>query len=203
MGGGTPTYTQGNAWRFYADASPPSSPLADENAKPVLANNNIIRLRMQVTESAGTSGSGLWDIEYREGTGGTWTNMSAAGHFQMANGADTEGGTVSNLLSTSNFAGQFIESLTYSSSVQKSKINEFDLAIQPVAGNYTPSTDYYFRVIQIGSDAVGAPATYPVVTTPAAGGTDYPEYPGVGGLTIGQMAGKLGFGLYPPVSEDP
>ena len=170
------TLSLGSYWRWYADADPPSSPLGDENVKPTLADENIIRLRLQIEETGGTDGSGTMDIEYREGAGGTWTNVGAAAHWQMANGASTEGGLLSISLTGSNFAQVYIETTSYSASVKKSKVNEFDLALQPVNGNYTPATDYYFRVNTVGADTVSG-AEYPVVTTPSAStpGNAYPS----------------------------
>lgn len=175
MGGGSTVLSQGY-WRFYADASPPSVTLGNENGTGSLVNNtNIIRLRISIAETGGTSGSGAWLVQVSTDES-SWTDLGASAAFNWANGADSEGNVVSTSLSDANFAGVFIESGTYSSSVQKSKVSEFDLAIAPTA-NIVADTTYYFQVVTIGSDSVAAGASHPSVLSASAGGTDYYDYP--------------------------
>lgn len=172
--GGSFTPTQGNAWQWFTnDAAEPVEPdnqLANENAAPTLPNNtSIIRLRVQITESGGANGSGVWVVQY-DRNDSSWVTLGSGNHWNWANGAATEGGTCPPLavylLSGSNSTGQYIESPTYSSSVTKNKTNEFDLAIVPT-GSVVTSQLYRFRVLTIGGTSVGAPATYPSLTTAA------------------------------------
>lgn len=190
MGGGSFVPTLG-VWRFYdnSDATAPTA-LALESTKPTLAYDSgnwkttVIHIRIAIEETGGAAGSGVWDLEFRQGAGGTWTNLSGAGHWNWADGIATEGDTcppiAAYLLSTTNSSGDFLESGTYSSSVTKNKTNEFDVAIVPVGANVAAGTDYYFRVNTIGGTTVSGTG-YPVVATPTTPALDYTHQGGVNG----------------------
>lgn len=170
MGGAVFTPQSCN-WRFYADGAGPTSPLANENVKPTLANNtSIVRLRHNTYEAGGKAANNQGTIiEYSPDAGANWYSLGAAAHWDWADGADANGGTVSStLLTGSTASGKYIEDASQVVSYGASSYTESDFSVVPTA-NVLGTTDYLFRVL-IGGSAIplGSGKTYPQVRTAAA-----------------------------------
>jgi len=155
------------AWRWYANnAAEPSTALAAQITKPTLADSAIIRLRINVAETGDISGSGAITLEYS--TNDTdFTAFGAGNHWDYANGAATEGNTITGTLITpaAGTLGLYHESGTITETWAKSGTNEFDVAIQQT-GTASASTTYYFRVLRAGVVVVPS-ASHPQVLTAA------------------------------------
>jgi hypothetical protein len=170
MGATFTPYTRN--WKWYANnAAEPSTQLANENTKPTLTDDSIVRLRVNVCEEGGANGTNsAWSLQYD--TTSSFTSpqdLGAAQHWNYADGAATEGSTISGfLLSDTNFLGLYYESGTYSNLLGKDDDEESDFAIQPTA-NVSAETTYYFRVLIGGTPIpLGGGETYPQVLTAAA-----------------------------------
>lgn len=167
MGGSVYTPRQRN-WRFYTDATPDTSmsALANEIVKAPLQNNtNIIRLRVTIAETGGKGDSSVTiALEYSLDGSTGWTSLGAAAHWNYANGAATEGGTVgTQLLTDATTKNEYCESGTNAVNIGASTTNEIDIAITPTA-NITANQTYYFRVIGDGTAiALDAGESYPQV----------------------------------------
>jgi hypothetical protein len=160
-------------WKWYQDdAAEPTTQLANENVKPTLANDNIIRLRVTTAELGDANGiSTTWTLEYS--TNDTdFTAFGPSNDWDYANGQATEGNSVAGLKTSDALSnGLYIESATVNYQLGKSDIVEHDFAIQQTA-NASGNTTYYFRVL-IGGTAVplNSGETHPQVLTAAATST--------------------------------
>ena len=168
-GGGTYTPKQQN-WRWYADdGAEPTAALANENTRPTLDNENIIRLRVCIAETGGKADSSVTiSVEYSTDDS-TFIAFGAANHWNYANGQATEGNLVTtNKLTDATTKNEYCESGTNVVGIAASTTNELDIAIQPVAGNYSSNTTYYFRVLGDGTVIpLNTGETHPQVLTPA------------------------------------
>jgi len=137
-------------WRWYADASPPSTPLAAENTLYTTTSlSTILRLRQElvIEGGKGTSTSGTIDLEYSINQT-DWTALGASGHWNWANGADTDHSGLEEALVADSLTryGSFHESkLEYTDYPSDGDVTEEDFSIVPTA-NVTANTTYYFRI---------------------------------------------------------
>lgn len=174
MGGAVYTPKQQN-WRWYTDATPDTSmsALANENAKPTLADSlNIIRLRVTVAETGGKADNAVTiAIQYDTDSGFSSPQSLGAApqHWNYANGAGTEGSAVdTQLLTDATTKNEYCESGTNVVAIALSSANEIDIAIVPTA-SVSNSTTYYFRIVGDGTAIpLNTGETYPQVLTAAA-----------------------------------
>jgi len=153
-------------WRWYANnAAEPSTALADENAAPVvLVGTAIIRLRLTIAETGGTAGSGAVTLQYSlDGT--NFTTLGSAVQWNYANGAATEGNTVTGFLTTdADTYGLYHENGTRSESWTLSTSRELDFAIVPVALPLTLGTVYFRAAIGGTAVPLNSGEAYPTIT---------------------------------------
>lgn len=154
-------------WRWYTDATPDGSMtgLANEDTKPTLTSaqmqNGIIRLRAQINETGGGSGSAQTiDLEYAEDTSQesywqsvqaqTPTNDMEGVWFRWANGAATDGNTIgSQLLTGTTESGKYHESTTPTEDIGGSSKHEIDIALY--VHWPPPDTTVNFRLVVGGT----------------------------------------------------
>ncbi len=160
-GGITAVIKQGT-WRWYSDATPDASlvALAAENTAPTLTaaqiQNGIVRLRVQLDETAGGVGAGAVQVQYsRDQT--NWISIpdqtigsnQAGKWFRWANGAATANGAVgTNVLTGTTASGTYLEASGVTATVAASSKTEFDLAI--LAHWPPPLSLAYFRITVAG-----------------------------------------------------
>jgi hypothetical protein len=139
----TPVYTQGK-WRWYSDAATDGamSALAAEQTNPTLTQaqmqNGIIRLRVQIDETAGGAGTtGALTLEYSE-DGTNWNIVQeqtpVSGEegwwFRYANGLATNGGTTTSAFLTGTTAqGKYHETGSGTETLAASGKQEIDFAV--------------------------------------------------------------------------
>lgn len=153
MGGGSFIPRQQNWKWFQNDAAEPTTSLAAENTSPVLADSNIIRLRVTIAETGGKGASGQsTDILYSSDLV-SWFSMSASNDWNYANGQATGGNTVTtNKLSDTSNKQKYHESSTVTETWSASTAYEEDWAIQPTI-HAKAGTIYYFFIAIAGVEA--------------------------------------------------
>jgi len=190
-------------WRWYEDASPPSTAFDNEDVKPTLANNtDIIRLRVALGETGGANSTEAWLLQYSLNDT-DWNSFGAAAHWNYANGADVEGDSNSILLSDADTAGVYIESADYSTSLGKDSIEDFDWAIVPTA-NVVEDQTYYFRVLYATSTVVSLEGTniHPQVLSAPPGVENTNRSPGAGGVDASGIGATQDMGVFVPTEVD-
>ena len=153
------------AWQWYVNnAAEPSTALAAQVTKPTLADDAIIRLRMNVAEIGDIAGSGIVTLEYSTNDV-DFTAFGSGNHWNYADGLATEGNTITGYLitPTADVLGLYHESATISESFSKSSTIEMDVTIQQTA-NVSANTTYYFRM-SIGGVVVVPSVSHPQVLT--------------------------------------
>jgi len=159
-------------WRWYADKSPPDTPLADENTLYTTTSlSTILRLRVEIviTGGKGTTDDGTIELEYSTNQS-DWTTVASGGHWEWADGADTDGDALDTFLVADSGTryGHFHESKdTQTEYPDDGDITEEDFAIKPTA-SVTTNTTYYFRVIDYYGAIPAPSATYGAGTRPQA-----------------------------------
>jgi hypothetical protein len=158
-------------WRWYAnDAAEPTTALANENTQAIINGITTTRLRFSIAETWGGTGSGAVTLEYS--TDDTnWSAFGASSSWNYANGAATEGNTVTSFKTTDGTTyGLYHENATRSESWAASAIRELDFAI--VKTSYFVTGTYYFRVKIAGNEvALNTGETHPtlIANPPSAG----------------------------------
>src|SRR5262249_30179302 len=149
------------------DAAEPTTALAAENTGPALADSNIIRLRITVTDLDGQS-SATWALRYSTDDL-NWTAFGAANHWNYANGQATNGNATTTFkTSDGNVHGNYHEDGSGSEAITAGTFKEVDFAIQQTA-NAAAGTLYYFQVLIAGVGvALDTGKSDPRVTTAAA-----------------------------------
>ena len=147
MGKAVPVYEQRNWKWFEDDAAEPVQQLAAENVKPTLPDNtSIIRLRIDITETAGESGNVASSLEYSLNDA-DWVAFDAGNHWNYGDGQATEGNvTTTYKLTGTDAHGEYQESDSNNQTFGSSNSTETDWAIQPTA-NVSAETTYYFRML--------------------------------------------------------
>lgn len=165
----SPTHTvEQGSWRWYSDSTPDGSmtALANENSAPTLTSSQMqnasIRLRTQIIETGGASGSGGVVVQYG-GDGTNWNSLPAPSGgtgnqpnywFRFADGTATGGNAVtSQLLSGTTESGKYHEDTGVSASVGASATHELDLTIG--VRWPTPSETVKFRILYNGVPLTG------------------------------------------------
>lgn len=171
MGKITAVFEQSN-WKWFSDdnAEPVGGDaLAAENTEPTLPDNTSnIRLRVRIDE---TAGGGLNNValtlEYNRSLG--WTSFGPSNDFDYADGAATEGNSVTTFLLTgTNDAGEYHESATNLFTWAANTEVEHDVCIVPT-GSVSASTSYAFRCLIDGTVVpLASGKSNPAVTTAAA-----------------------------------
>jgi len=215
------------SWRWYDDESDetPTTPLESENVAPSdIFNNNIIKLRAVVKETAGIGeeaakfklqyststdfSSGAYDVQEQIDCNGTssWCYADGAGvdnaviSTSIISDADSCSGSVGDGCGTHNESGISISSFTH----KKDASAEYEFTI--VSQGTIPNTVYFFRLFDVvASSAVPLDSgkTYPSLST--QGGTLSFSITGVassttaGGATtnIDTTATEVPFGTLP------
>jgi len=145
-----------SAYRWYDDDNAQNpTVLAAENTAITRDINSNTRLRVQIQNDQYEAWSGDYiGLQYREGSNGTWTDLSASGDWDYANGLGTDDSQVANaLLTNTDIRQHFIENVpsVQNLSMAYTEYGEWDFSIVPTT-NSTIGATYYIR---------------PVITTPA------------------------------------
>jgi hypothetical protein len=176
-------------WRSDDGNETTGTSLAAENTTASVIYNNIIRLRMQVSNSGDTN-SYAYRLEYAPYSNGcgSWTTVPATAtteHFNMANTANYTDQTASTNVSSgpavisdpagySFVAGKLVSNTSNSATVTltSGQFTEVEYAIQPNSNATKPS--YCFRVTNAGTP-LDAYSTYPIlnINYPASTPTIY------------------------------
>ena len=155
-------------WKFFADdGAEPTSSLAAENTQAPLVNNtNIIRLRTTLAETTGgSSGAVAITVEYSTNDS-SFTAMGAGNQWNYANGAATNGNTVTtNKLTDTTGTMKYHEDGSGTETFTANTSYELDLAIVPT-GTVIGGQVYYFRFKQAGTEIVlNSGKTHPNILT--------------------------------------
>lgn len=165
-------------WRWYADnrADPiEGDSLAAESTAPVLANlTDKLRLRLQINcAGARSTNLFLYTVEYSTDQYNWYSLDSANSDFNWADGQDTDGDIVTDLLLTNSAEkNECVESAySYVQDMEAFDKWEFDLCIVPDAAEAAAGTTYYFRFYfyEDNDGSVYSELSQPSLVTPSAG----------------------------------
>ena len=153
-------------WRWYQDdGAEPTSALASEVTKPTLADYEKIRLRVNIDETGGDTGTLTLNLQYSTDEV-SWYDFGSSAHWNWADGQATAGDTLTGYkLTSSNALGQYHEAAGVDDNMGAYNIEEFDCCIQQTS-NCLSSTTYYFRVLNSTTEVPLADTqTHPQVLT--------------------------------------
>ena len=161
-------------WFDNVDSLSPTLPLADANVAPTgVGQQDVVRLRMNVEAGGSNLAAGVrsFKLQYATTTAGPWIDVgaptSAAAWRGFDNPAITDGTTLPGLLLSSSTVAQTYQeqnpSAANPNAINAAQRAEWDWVVQNNAA--TPSTVYFFRMLEADGTALDTYTRYPQVTT--------------------------------------
>lgn len=162
-------------WYQNVDAVPPTTPLAAEDTAIMsVANAQVIRLRMNVSNATTNLAAGQdFTLQYSTSTSGPWADVGGTASGVIWRGYDNptpaDGASLGGIELSSSSAGdrQTYEETNNATTVgiNKNKAGEWDWVVQD--NGAVSSTTYYFRMVLGDGTALAGYTNYPQLTTAA------------------------------------